>query len=94
MYNSGNPWRLAHPVPAGLSGRVRRHLGASHLVDIEEAIGDTLTGHAGGGVDRRYGAGFSLAVLAGAVDKLRWSVDLSHLIPAPNNDGARRLRSR
>ena len=48
---------------------------------VEEAIGDALTGHAGGGIGRRYGAGFSLAVLADAVAKLRWPVDLSHLLP-------------
>jgi integrase len=59
---------------------------------VEEAIGDALTGHAGGGVGRRYGAGFSLAVLAGAVDKLRWPVDLRHLIPAPDKH-CDRLRS-
>jgi integrase len=49
---------------------------------IEEAIGDALTGHAGGGVGRRYGAGFSLSILANAVGKLRLPVDLSHLMPA------------
>ncbi|HUC65272.1 MAG TPA: site-specific integrase [Stellaceae bacterium] len=48
---------------------------------VEEAIGDALTGHAGGGVGRRYGAGFSLAVLADAVGKLRWPVELGHLLP-------------
>ncbi|HXQ41760.1 MAG TPA: DUF6538 domain-containing protein [Candidatus Udaeobacter sp.] len=50
-------------------------------VGVEEAIGDALTGHAGGGIGRRYGAGFSLAILANAVGKLRWPVDLTHLIP-------------
>jgi integrase len=52
---------------------------------VEEAIGDALTGHAGGGIGRRYGAGFSLAVLADAVGKLRWPVDLSHLLPASDS---------
>jgi integrase len=46
---------------------------------VEEAIHDALTGHAGGGVGRRYGSGFPLTVLAAAVDKLRWPVDLAHL---------------
>ena len=50
-------------------------------VGVEEAIGDALTGHAGGGMGRRYGAGFSLAVLASAIGKLRWPVDLTHLLP-------------
>jgi integrase len=50
-------------------------------VGVEEAIGDAMTGHAGGGMGRRYGAGFSLAVLANAVGKLRWPVDLTHLLP-------------
>jgi integrase len=63
---------------------------------VEEAIGDALTGHAGGGVGRRYGAGFSLAVLADAVGKLRWPIDLSHLLPAEagSDAGGARASSR
>jgi integrase len=49
---------------------------------VEEAVADALTGHAGGGIGRRYGPGFSLTVLAAAVAKMRWPVDLTHLLPA------------
>jgi integrase len=55
---------------------------ACREAEVEEAVHDALTGHAGGGVGRRYGSGFSLAVLAAAVDELRWPVDLAPLMPA------------
>jgi hypothetical protein len=56
--------------------------GGAGQAGVEEAIADALTGLAGGGVDRKYDAGFSLAAPAGAVVKPRWPVDLSHLFPA------------
>ena len=46
---------------------------------IAEVVHDTLTGHANGSVGRGYGSGEPLDVLAEAVAKIRYPVDLKHL---------------
>jgi integrase len=46
---------------------------------IPESVHDALTGHANGSVGRSYGLGEPLEVLADAVAKIAYQVDLKHL---------------
>lgn len=56
---------------------------AARAAGLDEAVSDAITGHSGGGVGRRYGtrgnAGYPLAVLKVAIDRVSFPVNLEHL---------------
>ena len=56
---------------------------AARAAGLDEAVSDAITGHSGGGVGRRYGtrgnAGYPLAVLKVAMDRVCFPVDLRYL---------------
>lgn len=54
---------------------------ACRAAEIEEEVHDAITGHAGGGVGRRYGKNsIPLKVLDKAMRRVSFDVDLSHLL--------------
>ena len=60
---------------------------ACRAAEIEEEVHDAITGHAGGGVGRRYGRQTSipLKVLNNAVGRVTFNVSLEHLLPPPQS---------